>query len=70
MAGESYRQHEHQAISKVRPGAGPTERLVMAQLAREPTNQHDRNAVHVDVGGVRSILALEMNGEPLPAIHP
>jgi hypothetical protein len=53
VVGESYRQHELQQIAQVRPGVGPTNRLVMAQIVREPNNEHDKNAVKVLVGGVR-----------------
>ena len=46
VAGESYRQAELQRVV----GSAHT-RLVTAQLVREPTNAHDRNAVRVEVGG-------------------
>ncbi len=52
VVGESYRQQGLQQIAQVRPGVGPTVRLVMAQLQREPKNQHDKNTVKVLVGGV------------------
>ena len=35
----------------MQPGVGPTNRLVMAQIVREPSNEHDKNAVKVLVGG-------------------
>lgn len=48
VAGESYRQEELALVLRSLPSSS---RLVTAQLVREPTNQYDRNAVRVEVGG-------------------
>lgn len=52
VVGESFRQHELQQITQLQPGVGPTNRLVMAQIVREPNNEHDKPAVKLVVGGV------------------
>jgi hypothetical protein len=51
VVGESYRQEALEAICGGRCDDGVINRLVTAELTREPKNKHDRNAVRVDVGG-------------------
>jgi hypothetical protein len=51
VVGESSYQDALLAVAGGRTPDGTAVRLVTAQLVREPSNPHNRNAVRVDVGG-------------------
>lgn len=51
VVGESYRQDALEAVAGGRDDDGVLVRCVTAQLLAEPTNQHDRDAIMVLVGG-------------------